>query len=214
MRRFVTFMLLLGVVGLGAILFGNVKESRLFSISAPQRTVRQDVEQAIAKTSSTVIRQTAAQVSATTVLLKPRYTGQDDRGRNWQLTADAAGQEGSTASSTYVLSAVSGTWADPSSSTPLTLTAEQGKYNQENQKLGLSGTVVLTGSGLVLTAPRVDADLKTREVVASGGTTVTGRAGGWNVKITGPQLNGWQNNQRLRLSGGVHAILTPIKASK
>jgi hypothetical protein len=212
-RRYLTFILLMAVVGLGAILFANVKESRLFAITAPQRTVQQDVQQSIANTSTTVIKQTAAEVTTTTVLLSPRYTGQDDKGRNWQLVADTAGQSGSSVSGTYVLNTVSGTWADPSSSTPLTLNAQQGEYNQAAQHLGLSGTVVLTGSGLVLTAPRVDANLQTREVSATGGTTVTGKTGNWDIKITGPQLNGWQNNQRLRFSGGVHAILTPMKAT-
>lgn len=207
MRRFMVLLLLLAVAVLGWWLFANVQQSRVFRLGAPKPAASQ-----AAKLKNQVSNTTLAAVSTSTVLLQPRYTGQDNQGRAWQLTAASAGQSGSATSGTYVLSTVTGQWDDPSQTQPLTLQAEGGEYTQNSQNLSLKGNVVLTGAGLTLQAPKVDADLATREVQASGGTQVQGRAGGWNINLAAPQLTATQNNSRIVLTGGVHAILTPSKA--
>jgi hypothetical protein len=215
-RRRLSIMLVLAVVAfLGLLLFLSVRPSGMFRIatpSAPAISPQTDLSQIKSSVSSTSLNN----VSATTLLQKPRYTGQDALGRNWLLSAESAGQEGTATSGTYILQQVQAVFDDPSQTTPFTLSAEQGRYTQTSSTIKLTGTVSATGIGFNLTAPEVDADLTTRKLQASGGSRVTGQiqgksagAKGWDVNITAPNLNADQNSSRLVLTGGVHATFTP-----
>ncbi len=214
-RRLMILLLLLTVAFMGLLLFLSTRPSNLFRIGAPavtaQPTQLDNLHHAVSTT-------TIATVSATTLLEKPRYTGQDALGRTWLLSAVSAGQEGSTTSATYVLNQVEATFTDPSPSTPsggtFKLSAEQGRYTQTSSTLQLSGTVSATGIGFTLTAPKVDADLTTRKLTATGGTRVSGVTGGWNVDISAPTLKADQISSTLQLTGGVHAKFIPTKSTK
>jgi hypothetical protein len=214
MRRWLVLVLLAAVALLGWLLFANVQQSRLFRLTAPQPTLSQTVQSKVSRTA--VVSLTT--VSASTLLVNPRYTGQDSLGRNWQLTAQSASQQGSAASGTYVLQQVQGRWDDPSQTKPLTLSAAQADYlpaaGTQSGTLVLRGNVQVTGGGLNLAAPTLTANLDSREVSASGGSKVTGQVGNWGMAITAPNLQGSQNNQQLRFTGGVHAILTPMKGAQ
>lgn len=206
-RRSIAILTLLAVAAaLGLVLYANVRPSGTFRIAAPPPpSVPEGDLHAIAGTPM-------ANVSATTLLEKPRYTGQDSLGRSWLLTAENAGQEGSAASATYILKQVVAEWTDPSATTPFTLSAQQGRYQQTSSTLHLSGSVSATGIGFNLTAPNVDADLTTRKLKASGGTRVIGNTGGpkgWDVNIAAPNLTADQNGSKLVLTGGVRARFTP-----
>lgn len=209
-RRNLSILIVLAVVGvLGLILFLNVRPSGLFRIAAP---APQPATTDLAKLKNAVSASTIANVSATTLLQKPRYTGQDNLGRNWLLSAESAGQEGTATSGTYVLQQVQAVYTDPSETTPFTLNATQGRYAQTSSTLLLSGDVSVTGIGFNLTAPQVEADLTTRKLQATGGSRVIGNTGGpkgWDVDITAPNLNADQNSSRLVLTGGVRARFTP-----
>ncbi len=209
-RRSLAILLLLAVAAaLGLLLYTSVRPSGMFRLAAPPpRPVDTGNIHDLARSASSTI----AAVSTTTLLEKPRYTGQDSFGRSWTLTAGNAGQEGTAASATYVLQNVVAEWTDPSATTPFTLSAEQGRYQQTSSTLQLSGSVSATGIGFNLTAPNVDADLTTRKLKASGGTKVVGNTGGpkgWDVDIAAPNLDADQNGSRLVLTGGVRARFTP-----
>lgn len=220
-RRLLVFILLIAVAFMGLLLFVNVRPSSLFRITPPAKAVvltpapgsRED----LARLKTTVSNTAMNTISTTTLLEKPRYTGQDSLGRNWLLTADSAGQEGTSTSGTYVLQQVNAVWEDPSQTTPFVIAANQGRYTQVSSSLLLSGGVSATGIGFNLIAPSVQASLVSRTLVATGGSTVVGSIpgsggkGGWDVNITAPTLNADQNSSRLLLTGGVHAILTPRK---
>ena len=219
-RRALVIMLLLTVALLGWVLFANIRQTHLFSFNVmpphtaqpPQKAAPTLAQQVQTRVSGTTLVSLST-VTTTTVLEQPHYTGQDEHGHNWQLTADTAAQAGSTASSTYVLSNVQGQWQSPSQTTPLTVRAVQGVYNAEANHINLTGNVVMTGQGLTLNAAQASASMVTRQVQAGGGVSVTGVVGGWNMHVTAPSLTAVQNNQNLTLTGGVHAILTPISAS-
>ncbi len=211
-RNVIILVLLAAVAVLGLWLYNSVRPSGMFRIAAPapSKVDAMDKEelQALARNASN----TLVAVSATTLLDKPRYTGQDALGRSWMLTADTAGQEGTATSATYVLSKVQAEWTDPSQTTPFMLTAQEGRYQQTSSTLKLTGSVSATGIGFTLTAPQVDADLATRKLLAQGGTRVLGDTGGpkgWDVDIAAPTLTADQNGNRLVLTGGVRAKFTP-----
>jgi|GEM_PF-4287114 len=223
-RRALVLLLLMAVAVLGWVLYANVQQAHLFSLnvqpqaahpqtSEPRNEKERLAQQVQARVSGTTLVSLTT-VSATTLLESPRYSGQDDKGRQWQLQADSASQQGSAASSTYVLANVSGTWQSPSQTAPLTVQANQGQYNPQSNHIQLNGDVVVVGQGLTLTAPQASASMVTRQVDATGGVSVTGVVGGWHMHVTAPRLTATQGNQHLNLNGGVHAILTPVKAQK
>lgn len=199
-RRLMILFVLALASALGIVLALALRPSQLLRIAAPvvPATVK-DLGSAVA-------------VSATTLLEKPRYTGQDAAGRSWLLTAESAGQEGTATSGTYVLNAVEATFSSPSQTVPFSLSAETGRYRQASSTILLSGDVSATGLGFNLAAPQVEADFNTRTLRARGGSRVTGNTGGWGVDITAPTLSADQNSSRMVLTGGVHAIFTPTKA--
>lgn len=210
-NRRLAIIIILSLAGaLALILFASMRPSTLFRIAAPQPQITASVKDL----AHSVSPSTLENVSATTLLDKPRYTGQDIHGRNWTLSADNAGQEGSTTSGTYILNDVQAVWSDPSQTTPLKVTAKQGRYAQVSSTVLLSGEVSASGIGYDLTAPQVKADLNTRHLKASGGTRVTGNTGGpkgWNVDIAAPNLDADQATRELTLTGGVKARFTPSK---
>lgn len=211
-RRRVLILLLLGTVGvLGLVLFGSVRPSTMFSLAAPQPAPSQPLPQGISPTLAGPLQN----VSGTTLLEKPRYTGQDALGRNWTVQAENALQGGSATSGTYILQQVTAEWQDPKQQTPLTISADQGDYSQTSATIQLTGNVHATGMGLNLNAPRMNADLATRRITATGGSHVTGtvgkQKGGWNIDLKAPDMAADPSRSTLLFTGGVRAKLTPVK---
>lgn len=213
-RRRVIILLLLAAVGiLGVILFLNVRPSTMFSLAAP--VVKPLTSSSLPQNVSTTLDGPLTQVSGTTLLEKPRYTGQDALGRNWTVQAENALQGGTASSGTYILQQVTAEWSDPKQQTPLTIRAEEGDYSQTSSSIQLTGNVQATGMGLNLTAPQMNADLTSRRITASGGSHVTGTVGkekgGWNIDLTSPNVAADPSSSILLFTGGVRAKLTPIK---
>lgn len=212
-RRRVIMLLLLGIVAvLGFILFSSVRPSTMFSLAAPTPKQRhQDLPEGISPTLAGPLQN----ISGTTLLEKPRYTGQDALGRNWTVQAENALQGGSATSGTYILQQVTAEWQDPKQQTPLTISADEGDYNQTGSAIQLSGNVQATGMGLNLSAPQMDADLASRRITATGGSHVTGKVGkdkgGWDIDVKSPNIAADPSSSILLFTGGVRAKLTPIK---
>ncbi|MBI1308433.1 MAG: hypothetical protein GC129_01045 [Proteobacteria bacterium] len=209
-RRAILLLLVIAILVLGVILFGSVRESRLFRLTAPtEPAAPRSMRQSISGTTVTSL----TTVSTSALLESPRYTGQDTSGRNWEITAVSAGQQGSAASTTIVLNTVLAHLEFPSTPTnpsrTLTLRAESGSYAQSTHYLGLTGNVQVEGLGLTLTAPHIDTSLAERQLTASGGVNITGTIGPWGLNVTAPLLSANQNISQLTLTGGVHAVLTP-----
>jgi hypothetical protein len=209
-RRVIMLLLLAMVAVLGFILFSSVRPSSVFSIAAPTPKPVNQLPQGISSTLSGPLKN----VSGTTLLEKPRYTGQDALGRSWTVQAETALQGGSATSGTYILQQVTAEWQNPQQQTPLLLSADQGDYNQADSSLQLTGNVQATGMGLTLAAPQMNADLTTRHITATGGSHVTGRVGketsGWNIDLKAPTLAADPSRSTLLFTGGVRAKLTPI----
>lgn len=146
----------------------------------------------------------AATASATTVLVKPRYTGEDQRGYAWELTADSAAQAGTMASSSMVLTRVQATWQQGQT---YTLQAASGDYDMQAKTLNLQGDVRLEGQGLTLALPEATADLVTRDISGQGGIALSGRLGGYDATLTAPTFNLSNQASHLAFSGPVHVEL-------
>ncbi|NBV54651.1 MAG: hypothetical protein EBR79_02945 [Proteobacteria bacterium] len=170
MRRLFTLMLLAAAAGIIWLLYANVQESRLFRLSTiPTPPTAQNPTTTISLTT----------VSTTNVLENPRFTGQDDKNRRWEITAQQANQHGSTTSGTLHLTTVSATLNLPENqqsktqTNTITLNAQQAAYTQNTQQLQLNGRVTLQGRGLLLQAPAMQANLANQSVAASGGVRAT-----------------------------------------
>ncbi len=212
-RRVIMLLLLAMVAVLGVILFSSVRPSTMFSLAAPAPKPaghNASLPEGISPTLAGPLKN----VSGTTLLEKPRYTGQDALGRNWTVQAENALQGGSATSGTYILQQVTAEWQDPKQKTPLLISADEGDYSQTSSSIQLTGNVQATGMGLNLTAPQMNADLATRRMTATGGSHVTGNVGkekgGWNVDLKAPTLTADPSSSILLFTGGVRARLTPI----
>lgn len=212
-RRQLSILAILVVVALlGFVLHANLRPSGMFRIAAPPVPAAPSSAAGTIRELGRGPSSTLTNISGTTLLEKPRYTGQDALGRNWVLTAETAGQDGSAASATYILQQVQAVWTDPSQTSPFTLSAEEGRYQQTSATLQLTGNVSATGLGFNVVAPVVEADLTSRTLVASGGTRIVGQTGGpkgWDIAIAAPNLTANQNGSHLVLTGGVRARFTP-----
>lgn len=170
MRRVLSLLLVLAIVGLGAVLYLNVEDSNQFRLSAPvqPQIVSDNLKSSVSGTTLTSL----TTVSASTLLEYPRYTGQDPEKRRWEITARSAAQEGTAASPTLILQDVSATLEIPSkagAAQPITLVAEKGTYQQTESTLHLTGNVKVEGFSMSLEAPQISTNINTRHLVATGG---------------------------------------------
>ncbi len=205
-RRAYTLLLLGTVAVLGVVLFSSVQPSTMFSILAPVAPPAP-----VNPAATPTLTGPLAQVSGTTLLENPRYTGQDTLGRTWTVEAETALQGGTAASSTYILQHVAAEWADPARPAPFRLTATEGYYTPTSSTLQLTGSVRATGLNFTLSAPVLQADLTTRILTAPQGSQVTGPLGRWQASITAPLLRANPASGTLLFSGGVRAQLTPTR---
>jgi hypothetical protein len=197
--RNLTIVLLLVAAGLTVWLLADVRESHQFRISAappvaPTPTAKE-------------VHSAAETASATTVMVRPRYTGQDDQGHAWEVTADTADQRGTMQSSTLVLNTVAAVWRDVSRSEVFHLTADSGTYDAGGQVLGLSGNVSGTGPQMRINTPAAEANMATREVSGTEGVTVAGPLGGYDATLTAQNFVMEANAKTLTFTKNVHLVL-------
>ncbi len=188
------------------MLFADIGEARLFRVNlkAPPVPVAPQPRPASGGVLSNV---SATQVE--TLLVKPHYTGTDATGRRWDLLADDASQQGGISASVVVLSNVSATYVDPSRSDSLGMVARTGTYAMASKTILLEDDVVMTGNGLVLRTPQVQADLTARTAEGRQGVTVTGDVARYGVTLTGDQFTVDHAAGRVTLTGNVKAKFVP-----
>lgn len=158
MRKAMTLLLLLAVLGLGYLLYSHTQNDRAFNLSNAikgEGFEEAHVQNVVKTTSLTT-------VSTSNLLEKPRYTGQNDKNQRWEVTALQAHQEGSAASTTLVLNTINARFETATSARPLTLEAPRGQFVQAQNTLLLDGPVIFTGSAgrwaFYIEAQRIEAN--------------------------------------------------------
>ncbi|MCP5405742.1 MAG: hypothetical protein H6922_05935 [Pseudomonadaceae bacterium] len=196
--RTLKILLLLAAAALALWLLWAVDDQRQLRISptapAPQLTVPDAAPGDLAATTR-----------ASTTLTNPRYSGQDDAGYGWEVTAARAVQSGTAVSSSLVMETLTAVWQQGQA---YTLKADHGTYDMTAQTMDVSGNVQLAGAGLAATMPQATAALASREVRGQGGIQVTGRMGGYDVLLTAPSFTLTNAANNLGFAGPVHVELT------
>lgn len=204
MRNRLALLLFVAAAVLVVALLSGVQKSRLFRFdpkAPPAKTV--------AGYSPAASLPAANSVTASTVLVQPRYTGRDAQGRLWEITASQARQLGSLQGNLVELDHVSATWIDPSRTLPFTFAAQKGEFQQASNTLVLKNDVVVTGQGYTLTAPQLTTSIASRTATGNQGVTFVGPAGRYNAAITADNFAVDQKTGRVTLTGRVKARLQP-----
>lgn len=206
-RRKLVVLLVALAVALTVFMFSGMQDERYFHIAAP---VQQPVKTELSPQIDAMVAQgvSATQtLSASTVLVAPRYTGVDDQGREWEITADKADQSGTTSETIMLLTNLHGHLKDPTKNADISMHADNGDYATVTQLLNLNGNVMVSDSTLVLTAPQVSAQLATREVSGSGGVVLNGQRGAMSGTIKAAWFHLPAGATKVKLGGGVKGHL-------
>ncbi len=108
-------------------------------------------------------------ISTTTVLIEPRFTGRDINSRQWDIRAKKAEQIGTLQNEKLNLFDVLAYLTDVKENT-ITVTAKKGIFDKNKDFIHLSENVILKNQGLILKTPNLTGNLIKGS--ATGGTPV------------------------------------------
>ena len=131
-----------------------------------------------------------------------RYTGTDDKGQKFLMTANNAVQQ----SSDVPIVDISGLFAQlDQPQGPVMIGADKGRYNLDTQRVAIDGPVrVNSGDGYRLATRDVTVDLKQRRVQSSGPVSGEMRLG----QFQAGQLKADLGNKTVILDGGARLKIT------
>jgi hypothetical protein len=199
MRQRVALLLALAALALTIALLAGVGKSHLFRLSAT----------AVAPEPGRAVRISPTAVTTATVMQRPKFSGEDAAGRQWQLNARSATQSGSVSDSIIGLREAEGWWRNGS----LTVVgrAQTAEYQPSGSTLALAGQVRIETSDTVIAAPAATADLTTQEVSGSTGVSLTRQLKGQTLHAQATQFTVDPKTQRAKLWGNVHVRLEPSR---
>ena len=127
-----------------------------------------------------------------------RYTGADDKGQQFEITANRAVQK----SSDVPIVDIQGMFAQLAlASGPLMIAANQGRYDLDTQEMAVNGPVrVIAPDGYRLETRDVKVSLKQRQIASSGPVSGQMRLG----RFQAGQLRGDLDERKVVLDNGVH----------
>jgi hypothetical protein len=198
MRQRLALILAVMAVVITVVLLLGVQNNRMLRLEAP-------VQQPNLKTVS------ASTIDTATVTQNPQFTGEDNKGRKWQLNGVRATQSGTVSDSVVGLDEARGWWQNLSSTTAgmLTGSADHGDYYPNDAKLSLKGNVVLQNSDTIIHAPAMKADLQTQEISGTSGVSLTHTLSNQTLQVQAQQFKVDPQTQKATLWGRVHARLQP-----
>jgi|GEM_PF-2476014 len=153
----------------------------------------------------------------TTTLEKPRYSGRDNQGRQWLITADKAQQLGSLNTGTIKLLQVTANYQeeDKPSSNTLAFSANEGTYTRANasnpETLVLKQNVIVKGHNLTLKTEELTTLVNTRSVSSNKPVHLSGPYGNMFITLTAGAFNVTEGGNRIQLTGGLKARLMQPK---
>ncbi|MDD9912977.1 MAG: LPS export ABC transporter periplasmic protein LptC [Alphaproteobacteria bacterium] len=176
----------------GALLFASRENNKSIKLEVPE--VTPEKQQALTEQ--------AQQLNTTTTLIEPRFTGRNINGRQWDIRAKKATRTGQLAEDEITLNYVTAI-VDTATIEPLKFTAIRGDYLNQQSILKLTGNVEVNGYGILLTAPKLTADLDKNTLKAEPKVTLTGTWHGWQGHFAAPHLTLQNPGPTLTLTGGV-----------
>lgn len=196
-------VLLLIAIGLTVLLFTWPSGEERLTLSTKMDVGDVDVEIS-AKVKASDLATTAA-----TVMLKPKFFGEDDEQRKWSLSADRAIQGGVDTSETVQLEEIdaSSTLKDGSN---VSLKAKKGAFVAATQELALSEGVELKGLGYTLKTDGLSGNIKTQNLRSDTKVSVEGASGEFSAGAF--EMKGLDGH--LHLSEGVKMRFYPNRTEK
>jgi lipopolysaccharide export system protein LptC len=155
----------------------------------------------------------AGQVSASTLLVAPRFTGRDIRGQTWDVQADTASRSGKLEDDFITLQQVTALLKTPEGD-PFVFEADTGEFSSQENLLNLKGNVIVTGYNAELKAPTLKVDLKTRNLAAGPRVHITSHWKGWQAELSGDTLVGETPGPVFKLTGHVKGRFWPVEEEK
>ena len=153
-------LLVLAAVALVLWVVFSVKDSSSLSLQIGRNAPEPEMPGLVGEVSAT---QMVQQVTTTSVLKAPRYTGRDEKGRTWELVASEATQTGGADDSLIELVSMTVVLLDPSRTLDVRLTAPMGTYANVSETVALTGgmeaTITQKGETLWLKAPNAEGAL-------------------------------------------------------
>lgn len=108
-----------------------------------------------------------------TVMMSPRYTGEDAEGRSWDIQAESATHTENKQESDIGLKAITAILSLTTGGR-IEIDAKSGHFNPLTQDIALTGAVALTGYGYNLLTEGITGNLKDREIETVGPLSITG----------------------------------------
>ncbi len=151
----------------------------------------------------------AKQINASTTLIEPRFTGRNKNGQTWDLHADSAERTGALTEDLITLNKITAT-LDSNTTDPITFKSTSGNYSAKEQRLNLSGNVLVYGYGIKMKTSKLNASLEKRTIEAGPFVTIESTWSKWNGTITGKKLTLTNNGPEIVLEGNVHGHFEQI----
>jgi hypothetical protein len=178
----------------------------LFGLSGPGR-FEQDIPEPPRAGAAGQVSQTLAgglREVASTVMTNPRFFGEDNNNRRWEVRADRAEQYQRDSGAVFRLVAVSAV-VELGNASPLAFEAGSGTYLPDTKIVELADGVQVTGYDYVVTTQAVQYDFTTGIGRGSGGVSVSGPRG----DVSARRFELAEAGKRLTLHERVKARLYP-----
>ncbi|MBI1364219.1 MAG: hypothetical protein GC134_09560 [Proteobacteria bacterium] len=177
----------------------------LFALSGPGRQMVDMADKpAESVQASGNVARPGLQDVASTVMTNPRFFGEDNNDRRWEVKASRAEQTTVDGTPAFRLVAVSAV-AELAKNRPLAFEAGQGQYLPDAKKVALSDGVIVSGYDYVVRTEAIRYDLATGSGTGEGGVQVSGPRG----DLSAPKFDMEKNGRILHLYGGVKARIYP-----
>lgn len=145
------------------------------------------------------LKKTRVSDVASTTMLSPRFSGEDNKNRKWLITANKATQSGTVGEEKVILDIVQAN-ATTSNGKKLSFIANEGNYIRSTNTLSLQKGIEITGYGFIIKTKEIIASLEDGVVTGNNEVTVTTDLG----QLVAKNFNIQGNGEKIVFAGGVN----------
>lgn len=139
-----------------------------------------------------------------TIMEAPHFSGEDEKGRRWNIQAIEAVQRQFNASETMVLNGING-FSIQENGEKYTFEAESGSLESESEDFTLIGNVRLMGRGYTLKTGEIKSNLKSMAAYSNKRVFITSDKG----VLEAGRFNIYPNGEKIEFAGGVKVRFIP-----